>query len=247
MEENQEVSISKVAVVTGGTRGIGKAICYELVRKGINVVLNYKKSDDLAEQIKKELGEKIRIYKADVSKKNEVKQLIDFTLKEFGNIDILINNAGISQEKMFTDLTQEDWDNMIQTNLTSCFYTIQETLPTMIHNKNGCIINISSIWGMVGASCETHYAVSKAGIDALTKSLAKELGPSNIRVNSVSPGFIQTDMTSGYSESELQNIKEQIPLGKFGTPKDIARCVAWLIDDNYVSGQIISPNGGWII
>jgi 3-oxoacyl-[acyl-carrier protein] reductase len=148
---------------------------------------------------------------------------------------------------MFIDLTDEDWNNMIQTNLTSAFYTIQEALPTMIHNKSGCIINISSIWGLVGASCEVHYSVSKAGLDGLTKGLAKELGPSNIRVNSVAPGIIKTDMTSDYTEDEIKDIKNQIALEKIGKPEDIAKCVSWLVDDEYTTGQVISPNGGWVI
>lgn len=237
----------KVAIVTGGTRGIGKAIVYELVKKDIIVVLNYKNSDEIARELKNELGNKVEIFKADISKRNEVKKLIQFVIEKFGNIDILINNAGISQDKMFIDITDEDWDNMIQINLTSNFYTIQEVLPNMIHNKSGCIINISSIWGLVGASCESHYAVSKAGVDALTKSLAKELGPSNIRVNSVAPGMINTDMNSIYSEEDIKVIKEEIPLGRIGEPEDIAKCVAWIVEDKYTTGQIISPNGGWII
>jgi 3-oxoacyl-[acyl-carrier protein] reductase len=237
----------KTAIVTGGTRGIGKAIVYELARKGFNIVLNYKKSDDLAEKIKNDLGNNIEIYKADVSKREEVKALINFTLEKFKNIDILVNNAGIAQDKMFIDLTDDDWNNMLQNNLTSAFYTIQETLPTMVHNKSGCIINISSIWGMVGASCEVHYSVAKAGIDALTKSLAKELGPSNIRVNSVAPGIINTDMTSDYTDEEIREIKYQIPLERIGKPEDIAKCVSWLVEDEYTTGQVISPNGGWVI
>jgi len=237
----------KCAIVTGGTRGIGRAIVYELVKKDINVVLNYKSSDELAMQIKNELGNKVEIYKADISKRDEVKNLINFSINKFKNIDILINNAGIAQDKLFLDITDNDWNNMIQTNLTSAFYTIQEVLPIMIHNKNGCIINISSIWGIVGASCEVHYSVSKAGMDGLTKSLAKELGPSNIRVNSIAPGIIETDMTEDYTEEEIKDIKKQIPLEKIGKPEDIAKCVCWLVDDNYTTGQVISPNGGWVI
>jgi 3-oxoacyl-[acyl-carrier protein] reductase len=237
----------KTAIITGGTRGIGRAIVYELAKKNFNIVLNYKNSDNLAEKIKSELGSNVQIFKADVSKREEVKNLINFTLEKFGNIDVLINNAGIAQEKMFIDLTDEDWNNMIQTNLTSAFYTIQEALPTMIHNKSGCIINISSIWGLVGASCEVHYSVSKAGLDGLTKGLAKELGPSNIRVNSVAPGIIKTDMTSDYTEDEIKDIKNQIALEKIGKPEDIAKCVSWLVDDEYTTGQVISPNGGWVI
>ena len=239
--------MNKVAIVTGGTRGIGKAIIYELHKKGIKIILNYKKSDELALNIKNDLKENVEIFKGDVSNRIEVKKLVKFTLEKYENIDILINNAGISQEKMFIDLTDDDWDNMLKTNLTSAFYTIQEILPTMLHNKSGCIINISSIWGITGGSCETHYSVSKAGLDGLTKSLAKELGPSNIRVNSVAPGIIKTDMINNYTEEEIQNIKNQIPLEKIGMPEDIAKCVSWLIDDNYTTGQIISPNGGWVI
>ena len=239
--------MDKVAIVTGGTRGIGKAIVYELHKKGIKIILNYKKSDELALNIKNELKENIEIFNGDVSDRKSVKELIKFTLECYGNIDILINNAGIAQEKMFIDLTDSDWDNMIKINLTSAFYTIQETLPTMIHNKSGCIINISSIWGITGGSCETHYSVSKAGLDGLTKSLAKELGPSNIRVNSVAPGIIKTDMVNNYTNEEIKDIENKIPLEKIGTPENIAKCVGWLIDDDYTTGQIISPNGGWVI
>ena len=239
--------MNRVAIVTGGTRGIGRAIVYELNKKGIKVVLNYRNSDKLAIDIKNELGENVEIFKADVSNRNEVKKLVKFTLEKFENIDILINNAGISQEKMFIDLTDEDWNNMIKINLTSVFYTTQEVLPTMIHNKLGCIVNISSIWGITGGSCETHYSVSKAGLDGLTKSLAKELGPSNIRVNSIAPGIVKTDMINNYTEDEIQNIKNQIPLERIGTAENIAKCVNWLIEDDYTTGQIISPNGGWVI
>ena len=239
--------MNKIAIVTGGSRGIGKAIIYELNKRGIKIVLNYKNSDELAVSIKEELRENIEIFKADVSNRNEVKKLVKFTLEKYGNVDILINNAGISQEKIFTDISDEDWDNMLKTNLTSAFYTIQEVLSTMIHNKSGCIINISSIWGITGASCEVPYSVSKAGLDGLTKSLAKELGPSNIRVNSIAPGIIKTDMINNYTEKEIQDIKSQIPLEKIGTPENIAKCVNWLIEDDYTTGQIISPNGGWVI
>lgn len=240
--------MNKVAIVTGGSRGIGKAIVYELCSRGIKVILNYKKSDELANQIKKDLGDKVEIFKADVSKREEVKKLINFALEKFENIDILVNNAGISQEKLFTDITDEDWNKMLQTNLTSVFYTIQETLPTMIHNKSGCIINISSIWGITGGACEVHYSVSKAGMDGLTKSLAKELGASNIRVNSIAPGMIETDMNSIYDENEVKDIiQNNIPLERIGKPEHIAKCVGWLVEDEYTTGQVISPNGGWVI
>ena len=168
-------------------------------------------------------------------------------LEKYNKIDILINNAGISQIKEFTQITDEDWNNMINVNLNSVFYMIQEVIPNMIHNKKGCIINMSSIWGQIGASCESHYSVSKAGIDAMTKSLAKELGPSNIRVNSIAPGIIDTEMNKHLSLEELEYIKEEIPLQRIGKVNDIEKCAEWLIEDDYITGQIISINGGWSI
>lgn len=240
----------KTVIVTGGSRGIGSAIVKELAKENYNIVLNYNNSEEAAKQIQKELKEKginIEIFKADVSKREEVKALVQFTLNKFKNIDVLINNAGIAQEKPFTDITDEDWDKMMQVNLNSVFYCTQEVLENMIHSKKGCIINISSIWGITGGSCEVHYSVTKAGIDGITKALAKELAPSNIRVNSIAPGMIATDMTNDYTEEEINEIKAQIPLGRIGAPIDIAKCVKWLIEDDYTTGQVISPNGGWVI
>lgn len=239
----------KTVIVTGGSRGIGSAIVKELAKE-YNVVLNYNNSEQLAQQIQEELKEQgynIEIFKADVSKREEVKALVKFTLEKYKNIDVLINNAGISQTKLFTDITDEDWETMIQTNLSSVFYCTQEVLENMIHNKSGCIINMSSIWGITGGSCEVHYSVSKAGIDGMTKALAKELGASNIRVNSIAPGIISTDMIADYTSDEIEDIKNQIPLERIGKGIDIAKCVKWLIEDNYTTGQIISPNGGWVI
>ena len=240
----------KTIIVTGGSRGIGASIVKELANKDYNIVLNYNNSEKQAKQIQKELLEKnikIEIFKADVSKRENVKDLVKFALEKFKTIDVLINNAGIDQVKMFMDITDEDWNKMIQTNLNSVFYCTQEVLPTMIHNKNGNIINISSIWGITGASCEVHYSVAKAGIDGMTKALAKELGPSNIRVNSIAPGAILTDMNSGYTNEEIKDMESQIPLGRLENSIEIAKCVNWLIEDNYTTGQIISPNGGWVI
>lgn len=240
----------KTIIVTGGSRGIGASIVKELANKDYNIVLNYNNSEKQAKQIQKELLEKnikIEIFKADVSKRENVKDLVKFALEKFKTIDVLINNAGIDQVKMFMDITDEDWNKMIQTNLNSVFYCTQEVLPTMIHNKNGNIINISSIWGITGASCEVHYSVAKAGIDGMTKALAKELGPSNIRVNSIAPGAILTDMNSGYTNEEIKDMESQIPLRRLGNSIEIAKCVNWLIEDNYTTGQIISPNGGWVI
>lgn len=242
--------MQRVAIVTGASRGIGREIAKSLARKGIKVVANYNKSEREAIKLKEELGLEnidIDIFKADVTKRKEGQDLVKFAIEKYGKIDILINNAGIAEYKIFVDETDEDWNKVINSNLYSAFMMCQEVLPNMIHNKNGCIINISSIWGMVGSSLEVLYSISKAGVDGLTKGLAKELGPSNIRVNSIAPGAIDTDMNKNLSEEELQELQNVTPLGKIGKPVDIARCVEWLIDDNFTTGQVISPNGGWVI
>ena len=240
----------KTVIVTGGSRGIGAAIVKELAQNNYNVVLNYNNSREAAEQIQNELKENginIEIFKADVSKRDEVRELIDFTIKKYNNIDVLINNAGIDQIKLFMDTTDEDWNNIIQNNLTSVFYCSQEVLKNMIHNKKGCIINISSIWGIIGASCEVAYSASKAAIDGITRALAKEMGPSNIRVNSVAPGFVKTDMNKDIKLEEIKEIENEIPLGRISKPEEITKSIKWLIEDEYVTGQVISVNGGWNI
>ena len=168
----------KNIIVTGASRGIGRCIAENLAREGQNVLLNYNKSEKSAKEVKENLakdGINIEIFKADVSKKAEVKKLIKYAIDKFGKVDVLINNAGIAKVQMFQDIKEEDWNEVIDTNLKSAFYCTQEVLPHMVHEKEGNIINISSVWGMVGASCETLYAISKAGIDAMTKSLAKDL------------------------------------------------------------------------
>lgn len=236
----------KIAIVTGASRGIGREIAKELANQGIKVIANYNKSEEKAKELKDENPE-IDIFKADVSNREEVKEMVKSTLKKYGKIDILINNAGISENKVFTDVTDEDWNRIIKNNLYSAFCVTQEVLPNMIHNKEGNIINISSVWGMIGASCESIYAISKAGLDAMTKSLAKELGPSNIRVNSIAPGIIDTEMNKNLEEDEIKELEQEIPLGKVGKTIDVAKCVKWLIEDKYTTGQVISINGGWII
>ena len=242
--------MEKVAIVTGASRGIGREIAKSLAKQNIKVIANYNNSEEKAIELKKELeagGIVIDIVKADVSKREEIKHLVQYAMENYGKIDILINNAGISEYKLFTDETDEDWNKIINTNLYSAFAVSQEVIPNMIKNKNGCIINISSVWGMVGASMEVLYSVSKAGIDGLTKALAKELGPSNIRVNAIAPGIVDTDMCKNFTKEELENIKEEIPLERIGKVEDISKCINWLINDNYTTGQIISINGGWII
>ena len=227
--------MNKIAIVTGASRGIGREIAKKLAINNITVIANYNNSELEAKKLQEELYDKgieIDIFKADVSKRKEGKALVDYAIKKYGRVDILINNAGIDEFNLFTDLY-------------SAFMMSQEVLNNMINNKSGCIINISSIWGKVGSACEVIYSISKAGMDGLTKALAKEVGPSNIRVNSIAPGIIDTDMNKHLSEEDKQNIKNEIPLEKIGLPEDIAKCVVWLIEDNYTTGQVIGINGGW--
>ena len=242
--------MQEIAIVTGASKGIGREIAKELAQEGIQVIANYNKSEKEAKSLQEELAKKnikLDIFKADVSKREEAKKLISYALEKYGKIDILINNAGTSEYKLFTDETDEDWNRVINTNLYSAFIMSQEASYNMIHNKKGCIINISSIWGIVGGALEVLYSISKAGIDGMTKALAKELGPSNIRVNSIAPGMINTKMNSKFTKQEIEEIKEEIPLEKIGEPSDIAKCVKWLVKDTYTTGQVISINGGWII
>lgn len=242
--------MEKVVIVTGASRGIGREIARQLARNNRKVVANYNQSEKEAKELKEELEKEnimIDIVKADITRREEAKKLVQFALQKYNKIDILINNVGISEYKLFTDETDEDWKRIMDTNLYSAFVMSQEVIPNMIHNKVGCIINISSIWGVTGASLEVLYSTSKAGLNGMTKALAKELGPSNIRVNAIAPGIIQTSMNNKFSKEELEEIKEEIPLEKIGKTEDIAKCVKWLIEDNYTTGQIISINGGWEI
>lgn len=242
--------MQRIAIVTGGSRGIGRAIVEGLARKGIKVIANYNNSEEKAIKLKEELEKEnisIDIMKANVSRREEVQNMINKVIKKYGKIDILINNAGIDQEKMFQDITDEDWDNIVKVNLYSVFCTTQEVIKYMLNQKDGCIINISSICGISGGSCAVAYSATKAGIDGMTKSLAKELGPSNIRVNSIAPGCINTDMNAYLTKEEWEEIKNETPLEKIGEGVDIAKCVEWLVEDTFTTGQVISINGGLVI
>lgn len=242
--------MEKVVIITGASRGIGKDIAIQLAKLGYRVIANYNKSEKEAIMLKEYLKEQnidIEIFKADVSKRVEANELIKFVLDKYKKIDVLINNAGISKYKLFTKITDEEWKEMLDNNLNSVFYMTQGACINMIHNKSGCIINISSIWGMVGASMEVHYSTSKAAINGMTKALAKELGPSNIRVNAIAPGLIRTDMNKDLEVEEENKIKNETPLERLGNPIDISRCIKWLIEDEFTTGQIISINGGWVI
>lgn len=233
----------KNIIVTGGSRGIGAAIVRKFAKEGNRVILNYNRSDVEAEKIKQEFPENIILYKADVSNFNEVKSMCEYCIGEFGKVDALINNAGVAQIKPFADITEEDWNNIMNVNLKGVYNCTKGVIDNMIHNKKGKIINISSIWGEIGGSCEVHYSASKAGIIGFTKALAKEMGLSNIQVNCVSPGIIDTEMNSMH---DLEELKNDVPLNRIGTPEDVANVVYFLASDaaDYITGQVVSVNGG---
>ena len=235
-------AMKKIALVTGAGRGIGKAIAKKLQEDGYFVIANSKNTE--IEHTETQMG-----YRADVSDAADVQQMIETIIKKYGKIDVLVNNAGIAQQKLFTDISESDWDNMMDTNLKSMFLVTKAVLPHMIHEKCGTILNISSIWGMVGASCEVHYSAAKAGVIGFTKALAKEVAPSNIRVNCVAPGIIKTDMLNDFTEEDLADLAEETPLGILGTPQDIADAVSFLVSDRakIITGQVLSSNGGFVI
>ena len=247
MVEKQEKNIeNKVAIVTGGSKGIGASIVKKLAQNGYIVVLNYNKSEKEAKEIENKF-DNVYAFKADISNYDEVKALVDFTINKLKKIDLLVNNAGIDLIKTINDTKIEEFDKVLKTNLYSAFYTSKEVSNYMINNKSGKIINISSIWGIIGASCEMAYSVSKAGLDAMTKSLAKELGPSNIQVNSIAPGIIDTDMNKFLTKEEKEQIISEIPLEHIGNVEDVADCVLFLANAEYITGQVIQVNGGWNI
>lgn len=240
----------KTVIVTGGAKGIGRAIAFEYANSGYNVIINYKTSEKEANLIKEELtkqGKNVEIYKADLCKKEEVENMIKFVEKKYKTIDVLINNAGISQIKPFADIEEDDWDNMINNNLKTVYLVTKSVINNMINQKNGSIVNISSIWGLTGASCEVHYSAAKAAIIGMTKALAKEMALSNININAIAPGLIKTDMNSELKKEELEEIEEDIPLKRMGTPKEIAKVVKWLSETKYITGQVIRIDGGWLM
>lgn len=238
----------KTVLVTGGSRGIGKAIAIKFAENNYNVILNYNKSYEAAKKIE-DTYKNIRIFRADVSNSKDVQSMINFANETFGGIDILVNNAGIGCTGLLQDLTFEEWQDVFNVNVNGVFNCTRCILPYMISKQKGKIINISSIWGMVGASCEVAYSASKAAVIGFTKALAKEVGPSGITVNVVAPGIIMTDMVNQYSVEEFDDIRNQIPLGEIGSTEDIANAVYFLASDEskYITGQVLSPNGGWVM
>ena len=245
--------MSKTALITGASRGIGTACAIALAKCGYNIVINYNKSEDKAQNLAKIIednyGVEVLCIKADVCQKAQVDSMVAQAESRFGTIDVLVNNAGIALQKLFTDTTDDDWNTVINTNLTAVYNVTHAVLPSMIRNHAGNIVNISSMWGEVGASCEVAYSASKAGVIGLTKALAKEVAPSDVRVNCVSPGVIMTDMMSSFDSETLEMIKEDIPLGTLGTAKNVADAVSFLVSEKaqYITGQVLSVNGGMVI
>lgn len=242
----------KTALVTGASKGIGRRTAEALGALGYNVLINYNRSEEAAMELRERIragGGSAEVYKADVGSYEESQGLVDFCIAEFGGLDVLVNNAGISQIKLFTDISMAEWDEMIRVNLSGIFNCSQHAVRHMVSNKAGKIINVSSIWGMEGASCEVHYSTVKAGIIGFTKSLAKELGPSNIQVNCVAPGIIMTDMMKGFTEEEMAMMQEEIPLQRFGSVEDVVNVIEFFASErsDYITGQVISPNGGVLI
>lgn len=239
----------KTAVITGAAKGIGAATAVAFAKAGFRVVINYNKSEERARSLCQILNDtyptEAVCIQADVSTPEGAKKLISESLSAFGDIDVLVNNAGIAQQKLFTDITNGDWQNMINTNLNSVFYVSREAVPFMVSKKSGSIVNISSIWGETGGSCEVHYSAAKAGVIGLTKALAKELAPSGITVNCVCPGVIRTDMLSSFTADDLKALAEETPVMRLGSPKDVADAVFYLgTNSGFVTGQVLGVNGG---
>ena len=244
--------MDRVALVTGASRGIGRAIAAELAEEGYAVCINYlehrKEAEALAEDIRSR-GSRAIVVQADVSDRAAVEAMVRAAEEALGPVNLLVNNAGIAGQIQFQDITDEQWNRYLGVNLGGARNTIQAVLPHMLHEKAGCIVNISSIWGLRGASCEVAYACTKAAIVGLTRSLALELAPSHIRVNCVAPGVINTDMVQVLGQETLRELAQETPLGRLGTPEDIAHAVAFLASDkaSFLTGQFLAADGGFIV
>ncbi|WP_026886132.1 elongation factor P 5-aminopentanone reductase [Clostridium beijerinckii] len=243
--------MGKVALITGASRGIGRAIAVELAKEGASVIINYSTDDEGAketlEEIKSINGYGV-IVQGDISTFDKCQMIVEEVLKVMGKIDILVNNAGISHIGLFMDSTEEEISRILNTNLLGAIYLTKHVLNSMISRKSGAVINISSMWGEVGASCEVLYSATKGGLNSFTKALAKEVAPSNVRVNCIAPGVIDTKMNSFLEGDEKKSLEEEIPLGRFGLPSEIGKIAVFLSseDSSYITGQIIRADGGYI-
>ena len=237
----------KTALITGGSRGIGAAAVRRFRALGYDVAFCYRQSESQAKALVNETG--ALAWRADVGDRAAAKALVEKAEREFGRLDLLINNAGVEQFGLLSDLTDEEWDRLVSVNLSAPVYAIRAALPGMIRRKTGCILNVSSIWGLCGASCEAAYSAVKAGVIGLTRALAKELGPSGITVNCVAPGVIDTEMNRQLSQETKAALAEETPLERLGTPEDVAQAIWFLASPagDFFTGQVLSPNGGYLI
>ena len=244
--------MQKTVLITGASRGIGAACARRFAADGFRVAIHYNTNKTAAEAVQRDvtaLGAESILLQADLADAGQVSSMFEQMEREFGCADVLINNAGIAQQKLFTDLTEEDWRRMMGVDLDGVFRCTQHALRPMIRNHSGCIVNISSMWGQVGASCEVHYSAAKAAVIGLTRALAKEVGLSGVRVNCIAPGVIATEMNAAFSADVLDELKEETPLYRLGTPEDVANAAAFLAGDGaaFITGQILGVNGGFVI
>lgn len=244
--------IPKIVLVTGASRGIGKATAQKFAQAGYKVVIHYHTGKEQAELLERELKQQgctVMTQRADLRDSGQVQQMVQQIEQRWGSVDILVNNAGIAQQKLFTDLTEADWRNMFAVHVDGTFYCCRAVLPGMLHQHGGNIVNVSSMWGQTGGSCEVHYSAAKGAIQSMTKALAKEVGLSGIRVNCVAPGVIQTEMNQQLDAETLDALREETPLGLLGTAKDVANLIYFLAteESGFITGQIVAVNGGIVI
>lgn len=243
--------MEKTALITGASRGIGKAIAAAFAKAGYSLSLCCQNSGDIlntfAEQLKNDCHVRVLTFSGDVGDAPFVQEMLTRTMDTFGHLDVLINNAGISYIGLLTDMDLADWNRIVSVNLNSVFLTCRHAVPSMVSAKSGRIINISSVWGCMGASCEVAYSACKGAVNAFTKALGKELAPSNICVNAIACGVIDTDMNHCFSREELDSLTEEIPAGRMGTPEEVAQLALSLASSpSYLNGQVITLDGGWI-
>lgn len=243
--------MAKSVLIFGGSRGIGAATALYFAEKGYKVAITYNNSGYAAKIMQQNItanGGEFIVIPCDVTSSVQVDSAIKQAVSAFGRLDAVINNAGIAEQKLITDVTDADWQKMLNTNLSGVFYACRSAAKVMVNQKNGSIVNVSSIWGITGASCEVAYSATKAGIIGLTKALAKELGPSNVRVNCVAPGVIDTEMNSNLDIGALADLADETPLGRIGTTEEVAKAIYYLANDaDFITGQVLSPNGGIVV
>lgn len=241
-----------VALVTGASGGIGRAIAIALAREGYTIAVHCHRNEQKAVAVCDEIlafGGKAEVFVCDITDADAVDYMVNEICRTLGCVSVLVNNAGIAQQKLFTDLSVDEWQQMMSVHVDGAFYACRAVLPDMIRAHSGSIVNVSSMWGQTGGSCEVHYSTAKAALIGLTKALAKEVGPAGIRVNCVAPGVIRTDMLAELSRETLNDLEEETPLCRLGTPEDVAASVAFLVSDSagFITGQVLAPNGGIVI